>query len=56
MTAEYNGAPESERRIALVGKGICFDSGGYCLKGGEMIASILLLSAILCRERLARSF
>ncbi len=28
----YTGAPESGERLGLVGKGITFDSGGYCLK------------------------
>ncbi|MDR3210231.1 MAG: aminopeptidase [Oscillospiraceae bacterium] len=40
IVADYTGAPESAERLALVGKGICFDSGGYCLKGGESIASM----------------
>ena len=29
---EYNGRPESDEHIALVGKGVCFDSGGTNLK------------------------
>ena len=29
---EYNGCPESDEHIALVGKGVCFDSGGTNLK------------------------
>jgi leucyl aminopeptidase len=29
---EYNGNPDSEDKIALVGKGICFDTGGLNLK------------------------
>jgi len=32
VVLEYNGAPESQERIALVGKGITFDSGGLNLK------------------------
>lgn len=31
----YNGDKESASWIALVGKGICFDSGGYDLKNAE---------------------
>lgn len=31
----YNGAPESETRLALIGKGVTFDTGGYCLKPGS---------------------
>ena len=29
---QYNGAPETSKNIALVGKGITFDSGGSSLK------------------------
>ncbi|QJG66788.1 M17 family metallopeptidase [Mycoplasma phocoenae] len=32
VVVEYNGNPESEEKLALVGKGITFDSGGYSLK------------------------
>ncbi|XP_023226527.1 uncharacterized protein LOC111627189 [Centruroides sculpturatus] len=32
VVVEYSGAPESPEKIALVGKGITFDSGGYSLK------------------------
>ncbi|WP_161565713.1 M17 family metallopeptidase [Mycoplasma sp. ATU-Cv-508] len=32
VVIEYLGAPESQEKIALVGKGITFDSGGYSLK------------------------
>src|SRR5699024_10510972 len=28
----YNGNPDSEEKIALVGKGLTYDSGGYSLK------------------------
>ena len=31
----YNGAPESEKRLGLVGKGVTYDTGGYCLKPGS---------------------
>ena len=29
---EWNGGPKSEKPIAFVGKGLCFDSGGYDIK------------------------
>lgn len=32
LKLEYNGAPESEKHVALVGKGVTFDSGGSNLK------------------------
>lgn len=32
MIVEYNGNPSSKEKLALVGKGITFDSGGYSLK------------------------
>ncbi|WP_029608660.1 M17 family metallopeptidase [Mycoplasma simbae] len=32
VVIEYNGAPESQEKTVLVGKGITFDSGGYSLK------------------------
>lgn len=32
IVMEYNGRVTDEERIALVGKGICFDAGGYNLK------------------------
>jgi leucyl aminopeptidase len=35
IVLKYSGAPESERPIALVGKGITFDSGGISLKPAE---------------------
>lgn len=35
LVAQYRGAPGDERWIALVGKGITFDSGGLSLKSGE---------------------
>jgi leucyl aminopeptidase len=34
VVMRYNGAPEQERPVALVGKGITFDSGGISLKPG----------------------
>ncbi len=32
IVLEYHGGKESEKPLALVGKGVCFDSGGYNLK------------------------
>lgn len=32
----YTGAPESDRRLGLVGKGVTVDSGGYSLKSGNL--------------------
>ena len=37
VVIEYNGDPKSKDKIALVGKGITFDSGGYNLKGSQHI-------------------
>lgn len=31
----YTGAPETEERLGLVGKGVTCDTGGYCLKPGK---------------------
>lgn len=31
----YNGDPSSDKRLALVGKGVTYDTGGYCLKPGS---------------------
>jgi leucyl aminopeptidase len=36
----YRGAPESEQAVALVGKGITFDSGGLSLKTAEGMQSM----------------
>ncbi|MDR1204752.1 MAG: leucyl aminopeptidase [Peptococcaceae bacterium] len=40
ITIDYDGAPQSAERLALIGKGICFDSGGYCIKQYEGITSM----------------
>lgn len=32
----YTGAPESDRRLGLVGKGVTVDTGGYSLKSGNL--------------------
>ena len=36
----YTGAPECDRRLGLVGKGVTVDSGGYCLKAAASMAGI----------------
>ena len=36
----YNGDSLSKEKIALVGKGLTYDSGGYCLKPAEGMASM----------------
>lgn len=36
----YNGDDNSEEKIALVGKGLTYDSGGYCLKPADGMASM----------------
>ncbi|MDR1542089.1 MAG: leucyl aminopeptidase family protein [Clostridiales bacterium] len=35
IVADYNGAPGSGERLAIIGKAICFDSGGYSMKTPE---------------------
>lgn len=35
LVAQYRGRPDDDRWIALVGKGITFDSGGLSLKSGD---------------------
>lgn len=35
IVMEYNGRVTDEEKIVLVGKGICFDAGGYNLKPGK---------------------
>lgn len=37
VVIEYNGNPKSKEKIALIGKGITFDSGGYNLKPSQAI-------------------
>ena len=36
----YNGDPSSDKKIALVGKGLTYDSGGYDLKPGESMGNM----------------
>lgn len=51
VVVEYSGDPKSEEKIALVGKGITFDSGGYSLKnwkGMQMMKMDMSGAAIGC--------
>ncbi len=32
IVMSYEGDPDSDNKLALVGKGLTFDSGGYCIK------------------------
>lgn len=34
IVAEYRNNPKSDKLLALVGKGLCYDSGGYSIKPG----------------------
>lgn len=40
IVLRYNGAPESDQKIALVGKGVTCDTGGYCLKPPSSMGGI----------------
>ncbi len=40
IVIEYKGAPKSSRKIAIVGKGVTFDSGGQNLKPGGSIENM----------------
>lgn len=40
IVLRYNGAPHSPHRLALVGKGITCDTGGYCLKPAASMGGI----------------
>ena len=54
IVMNYEGNPDSENRLALVGKGLMFDSGGYCLKPakgmetmhGDMAGSASVIGAM----------
>jgi len=35
IVMEYNNAPDSDKKLALVGKGLMYDSGGYAIKPGD---------------------
>lgn len=34
INLSYNGNPESDKWVAFVGKGVCFDAGGLDIKTG----------------------
>ncbi len=40
VVLRYNGAPDDEARLGLIGKGVTIDSGGYCLKSQASMAGI----------------
>lgn len=40
LVLRYHGAPESEERFGLIGKGVTCDTGGYCLKGAGTMGGI----------------
>lgn len=40
IVMRYKGSKENEEKTALVGKGITYDSGGYCLKPADSMASM----------------
>lgn len=35
IVMQYNNCPQSPKKLALVGKGLCYDSGGYDIKPGS---------------------
>lgn len=57
---EYNGAPDTQPRLALIGKGVTFDSGGLSLKPNDsmltmkcdMAGAATVLAAIICIAKL----
>ncbi|MBI5912958.1 leucyl aminopeptidase [Candidatus Azambacteria bacterium] len=60
ITLEYSPASASEKTVALVGKGVCFDSGGLSLKSAEnmmemkmdMAGAAAVMGAIVTAARL----
>ena len=40
IVLRYNGNPDSDERIGLVGKGINIDTGGYCIKPGNSMVTM----------------
>jgi leucyl aminopeptidase len=36
VNLSYNGNKDSDSWVAFVGKGVCFDSGGYDIKTGNL--------------------
>lgn len=63
VRVQYRGNPESKDTTALVGKGVCFDTGGYNLKtggsmfgmNGDMGGSAVVLGNLLTATRLERT-
>lgn len=59
IIARYDGDPSSSERLALVGKGITLDTGGYCLKTraglehtkGDMAGAAAVMGAICALAR-----
>lgn len=41
VNLSYNGNKNSDSWVAFVGKGVCFDSGGYDIKTGNLFLFIL---------------
>ena len=60
LVIEYNGNAESQEKLGLIGKGICFDSGGISLKPadgmekmkGDMAGAAAVLGAMLAIAQL----
>lgn len=36
INLKYNGNPQSDKWVAFVGKGVCFDAGGLNIKTGKI--------------------
>ena len=36
VTIEWNGSKSKNKPLAFVGKGVCFDTGGYSLKPAKL--------------------
>ena len=36
VNLSFNGNPDSDQWVAFVGKGVCFDTGGYDIKTGKL--------------------
>jgi leucyl aminopeptidase len=60
IVLEYKGPKAKSKKVCLVGKGITFDSGGYCLKDpinmldmkGDMAGSACVITAMMAASRL----
>ena len=37
INLKYNGNPQSDKWVAFVGKGVCFDAGGLDIKTGKIL-------------------